>query len=72
MSTYETTVIPAMGRDYKSGAAALLDWDAGKDFRIDNMFHASDGRLVNNQAGMDVMIRFCQNRKTVMAKGVKG
>jgi len=27
-------VVPAYGRDYKSKAAAIADWDAGKDFRI--------------------------------------
>lgn len=28
------TVIPAYGRDYKSKAAAIADWHAGKDFQI--------------------------------------
>lgn len=27
------TVIPAYGRDYKSKAAALKDWNDGKDFK---------------------------------------
>ena len=27
------TLIPAYGRDYRSKAAALADWIAGKDFR---------------------------------------
>jgi hypothetical protein len=29
----ELHVTPAYGRDYKSKAAALADWQAGKDFR---------------------------------------
>ena len=69
--SYETTVVPAYGRDYKSGAAALLDWDAGKDFIISNAFHQSDGKPCSKRDGMNVMIRFCNLRKTVIAKGEK-
>jgi len=28
------TLVPAYGRDYKSKAAALADWNAGKDFDL--------------------------------------
>ena len=28
------TVVPAYGRDYKNKAAAIADWEAGKDFYI--------------------------------------
>lgn len=28
------TLVPAYGRDYKSKAALLADWEDGKDFRI--------------------------------------
>ena len=34
MTTYQT-VVPAYGRDYKSKAAAIADWNAGKDFRCE-------------------------------------
>lgn len=34
------TAVPAYGRDYKSGKAVQEDWDAGKDFLIqDLMLH---------------------------------
>jgi len=42
-----TTLVPAYGRDYKSAKAVKADWDAGKDFRIADMSHPHDGRLVN-------------------------
>jgi hypothetical protein len=28
------TLVPAYGRDYKSKAAVVADWEAGKDFMI--------------------------------------
>lgn len=28
------TLVPAYGRDYKSKAAVLADWEAGKDFLV--------------------------------------
>jgi hypothetical protein len=30
------SLTPAYGRDYKSGKAALTDWNGGKDFVINN------------------------------------
>lgn len=32
------TLTPAYGRDYKSKAAMLADWDAGKDFVMHSVF----------------------------------
>ena len=32
------TAIPAYGRDYKSKAAVLKDWEEGKDFMMQSMF----------------------------------
>ena len=34
MTIYQT-VVPAYGRDYRSKAAALADWNARKDFRCE-------------------------------------
>ena len=28
------TIVPAYGRDYKNKTAAIADWEAGKDFSI--------------------------------------
>ena len=35
------TLVPAYGRDYKSKAAVLADWEAGKDFLM--TYKLSDG-----------------------------
>jgi len=39
------TVTPAYGRDYNSKAAAIADWNAGKDFIVAGLDQA--GRAVN-------------------------
>lgn len=44
--TDSITVSPAYGRDYKSRAAALADWNAGKDFKIETL-HPVGGTYVN-------------------------
>lgn len=41
------TVTPAYGRDYKSGKAAKEDWEAGKDFIINDMRDPYDGKPIN-------------------------
>jgi hypothetical protein len=42
------TVVPAYGRDYKSKKEAVADWEANKDFRIQDIgAGADDGRYVN-------------------------
>ena len=66
--SYETTVVPADGRDYTTPKAALADWKAGKDFIISNMFHRYDGKPMSCRDGMTVMIRFDRERKTVIAR----
>jgi len=43
----ELRVVPAYGRDYKSLSAAKADWEADKDFRINDISHPDDGRYVN-------------------------
>jgi hypothetical protein len=42
-----TTLVPAYGRDYKSKKEVLAAWDEGKDFIINDNFHASDGKPIN-------------------------
>jgi hypothetical protein len=62
-----TTVTPAYGRDYKSKKAALADWNAGKDFIINDISNRWDGKPVNKQgaeeAGLSIMIRYDKLRK---------
>ena len=57
------TVIPAYGRDYKSAAAALADWQAGKDFRI-----ALTGQYCSIRDSIPgVWIRYARQTKIVKA-----
>ena len=41
------TLIPSGGRDYKSGKEVQAAWNEGHDFRIADIFHSKDGKLVN-------------------------
>ncbi|HEY1700743.1 MAG TPA: hypothetical protein VGG75_13605 [Trebonia sp.] len=55
------TVVPAYGRDYKSKAAVLADWNAGKDFQINDMSSPDDGRYINKldkPAGVTLSVRY--------------
>lgn len=58
-------VEPAYGRDYKSLKAAKADWDAGKDFRINDMSSPDDGRCLNKPQVPDasVLLRYGKQRK---------
>lgn len=40
-------LVPAYGRDYKSKAAVLADFDAGKDFKVADMSSRWDGKPCN-------------------------
>lgn len=62
------TLTPAYGRDYKSKAAAVADFDANKDF-----VEAMSGQYINKEqvkaAGLkQVMIRYGQLRKVAPVK----
>jgi hypothetical protein len=41
------TLTPRYGRDYKSKAEVVKDWEDGKDFTVANAFHPDDGRAVS-------------------------
>ena len=43
------TLTPAYGRDYKSKKALLEDFNANKDFVINDMFHPDNGRVCNKE-----------------------
>lgn len=43
------TLVPAYGRDYKSRKAVLADWEAGKDFLIQDISSPHDGRYINKE-----------------------
>lgn len=59
------TVSGAYGRDYKSLKAAKADWDAGKDFIIEDFMHPYCGKPVNKEQvqGESVMVRYKQMRQ---------
>lgn len=42
-------LIPAYGRDYTSEKAVKADWDANKDFTINDISSGYDGRKINKQ-----------------------
>ena len=43
------TLTPAYGRDYKNKKAIMIDWQAGKDFIVADMFSPYDGKPANKQ-----------------------
>jgi hypothetical protein len=56
--------VPAYGRDYKSKAAVLADWKAGKDFKdyLTGQYLSS-----RDDVGVPVWIRYDKMRKVVKA-----
>ncbi len=44
------SLTPAYGRDYKSKAAVMADWDADKDFIIADISSPWDGKPANRSA----------------------
>lgn len=56
----QETLIPAYGRDYKSKAAVLSDWNAGKDFKC-----ALSGRHVNKPDAMTYLVKQGQTDVTI-------
>ena len=62
-------VVPAYGRDYKSKAAVLKDWEDGKDFIISDVMHRDCGRYINwedarRMGPMIISARYDKKRKT--------
>lgn len=70
MPTKTVTVIPAYGRDYKSKAAVLADYEAGKDFIVQDFFSGEDGRAVNKEdaerEGIQLKVRYQKLTKVVI------
>lgn len=63
-------VVPAYGRDYKSKAEAIADWEAGKDFSLEGY---GGGGYVNiesaRQEGIKtVNIRYARKTKVAVVK----
>lgn len=67
MSSTWVEVTPAYGRDYSNGKAMKADWDAGKDFILQDISSPWDGKPCSKRdmAGFGVIGRFNKNTKTV-------
>ena len=70
--TYQTTIIPAYGRDYTSRAKVVAAWKDGKDFLIQDMGSSHDGRYcsIRDEIG-SVLIRYSRLQKITIIKGAK-
>ena len=65
------TLVPAYGRDYKSGKEVKADWEAGKDFQINDMSSPDDGRYINKadaKPGQSFNIRYKKLTQIVVIK----
>ena len=66
------TVVPAMGRDYTNQKAVEADWEAGKDFRINDISSPHDGAYINiedaSRAGVNVRVRYKKLTKVCVIK----
>ena len=67
------TVVPAYGRDYKSKATVLADWNANKDFVIQDISSRWDGKPMNKldaeRSGITtVNVRYQRLRKVMVIK----
>jgi YD repeat-containing protein len=61
------TLVPAYGRDYKTAAATVAAWDAGKDFIIADISHRYDGKPISTRdaPGTHFQIRYNGARRLV-------
>ena len=64
------TVIPLYGRDYKSKAEVLADWNAGKDFIVADAFNKYDGKPCNKEdtKGETITVRYKKLRNICIIK----
>lgn len=62
---HDIHAVPAYGRDYKSKAAVLQDWQDGKDFR-----DAMTGQYlsIRDQIPVQIWIRYAKLTKMVRVK----
>lgn len=61
-------VIPAYGRDYKTGKAALADWAAGKDFKIVGGPYCSNRDIVHLKMIGDFVSFLSRDGKTILSQ----
>lgn len=64
-------IVPAYGRDYKSKKEVMADWDANKDFLVQDMFKS--GYINKEQAlkelkGQNLQVRYKKLTQVFMLK----
>jgi hypothetical protein len=64
------TLVPALGRDYKSRAEVLADFNANKDFVLEDPRSRWDGKYINREQliGQTVTIRYANLRKSISVR----
>jgi hypothetical protein len=63
---WKMTLTPAYGRDYKTAKAAKADFEANKDFILNEYGSPWDGKPVNKEqipAGSNIQLRYAGLRK---------
>lgn len=68
------TVVPAYGRDYKSKAEAVADWEAGKDFIVQDISSRWDGKACSCRdfpKTQTINIRYKKRTQIALVKGCK-
>jgi hypothetical protein len=71
IATKYLVAVPAYGRDYRSKAAVLADWNADKDFQICDISSPDDGRYINRQdkpADVALQVRYQRLTKVTVIK----
>lgn len=71
------TVVPAYGRDYRSKGQAIADWEAGKDFILQDISSPWDGKPINKEDAVkagyrSVNIRYKNLRQIAVVKMASG
>lgn len=62
------SVIPAYGRDYKSAKAVKADWEAGKDFLIQDIQESGYISKADKPDNVTLNIRYSKLTKVVVIK----
>lgn len=68
------TVTPAYGRDYKSKADAIADWNGGKDFIIADISSPDDGRMCSCRdfpESQKIQLRYKKLTQVCIVNGAK-
>ena len=66
-------IMPADGRDYKTRGAAQKDWDANKDFLVDDVTSPNDRKSINKAQTTprdQIVLRFWSLRKVARLENV--